>query len=127
MWRQKVANPDRRKLARRLALWSISDQIDHESVDKEVARFSTVCSEDVNELSNIQKEFESLQAKQHDVVKRIIVSCTQNVRRLQEKTANSIARPLVDLAFWNRMQDLNPDLYKLIHPHLDELGDEGSE
>jgi len=122
-----VPDQDRKKLARRLALWSIADQIDHESVDREVARFSKVCSEDVGELSSIQEEYAALQAKQKDVVRRIIVACTQNVKRLQEKTANSIARPLVDLAFWNRMQDLNPELYKLIHPYLDELGDEDSE
>jgi len=120
-----LASQDRRKeLARRLALWSIADQIDHESVDKEVARFSQACSDDAKELGNIQSQLLELKQKQKETAKRIIVACTQNVHRLQENTTNSVARPLVDLAFWNRMSDLDPDLYKMIRPHLDEIGDE---
>ena len=123
-----MASEDKRKkLARRLALWSIADQIDHESVDKEVAHFSQSCKEDVTELADIESKLASLQEQHKDIVKRMIVSCTQNIHRLQEKTANSVARPLVDLAFWNRMSDLDSDLYKLIHPHLDEIGDESAE
>lgn len=123
-----MAGQDRKKaLARRLALWSISDQIDHESVDKEVARFSQSCSDDAKELNTIQSQLAELKKKQKDIAQKIIISCSENVHRLQEKTVNSVARPLVDLAFWNRMSDLNPDLYKIIHPHLDEIGDEKSE
>jgi len=123
-----LAVQDRKKaLARRLALWSISDQIDHESVDKEVIRFSQVCSDGVEELTNIQSQLVELKQKQKYLAQKMILSCSQNIHRLQEKTANSVTRPLVDLAFWNRMSDLNPDLYKIIHPHLDEIGDEKPE
>jgi hypothetical protein len=117
-----VSRTDRRKnLARRLALWSIADQIDHESVDKEVAKFSKVCSEDAEELSSIREKIASLKEKEQEIIKNMLSSCTENVQRLKSITASSVARPLVDLAFWNRMSDLNPDLYKIIHPHLDEL------
>jgi hypothetical protein len=117
---------DKRKLARRLALWSIADQIDHESVDKEVALYSKNSSEDAEELVKISEQIEKLQSKQKEIVKRMIFDCSLNVQRLQEQTENSIAKPLVDLAFWNRMSDLNPDLYKIIHPYLSEIGDEKS-
>jgi hypothetical protein len=114
----------RNKLARRLALWSIADQIDHESVDKEVALFSKDTAEDVKELAEIKEKMTELEAKEKEIIKNMITNCSGNIHRLQEKTPNSITKPLVDLAFWNRLSDLNQELYSVIHPHLSEMGDE---
>jgi len=113
-------------LAKRLALWSISDQISHDAVDKEVMRFSQANENLSNELKTVENQIGELLNKRKEVSRELIASCKSNIASLEKQTPNSVARPLVDLAFWNRMSDLNPDLYNLLHPRLEEIGDEGN-
>jgi len=111
-------------LAKRLALWSISDQISHEAVDKEVIRFSQKNDNLSQELQEIEIQLSDLLNRRKKVSRELIASCKDNIASLEGQTPNSVARPLVDLAFWNRMSDLNPNLYNLLHPRIDEIGDE---
>jgi len=111
-------------LAKRLALWSISDQINHEAVDKEVIRFSQKNDELSQELQNIEIKLSELLSKRQSISRKLIASCKDNITTLEDQTPNSVARPLVDLAFWNRMSDLNPNLYNLLHARIEEIGDE---
>jgi len=116
-----------RKLARRLALWAVADQIDHESVDKHVLLFSKNCNEDTEQLNSIQAKIDELNGQKKLIAKKMIKASTENIFDLINSTENKIAKPLVDLAFWNRLQDMNPELYGVLHPNMDEIGDEKKE
>ena len=114
----------RGSLAKRLALWSISDQISHEAVDKEVLRFSQKNETLSRELKDIEVKIAKLILDQKEVSQKLIASCKDNIASLESQIPDSVARPLVDLVFWNRMSDLKPDLYNMIHSKIDEIGDE---
>lgn len=114
----------RGSLAKRLALWSISDQISHEVVDKEVLRFSQDNEELSKELQDLEVKIAELIINQKKIARKLIASCKDNISVLEDQTPNNIARPLVDLVFWNRMSDLNPDLYNMLHANIEEIGDE---
>jgi hypothetical protein len=89
-------------LAKRLALWSIHDQINHEAVDKEVIRFSQKNKDLSDELSQIEKDLKELLKKRREIANKLIDSCKENILVLEDQTQNSVAKPLVDLAFWER-------------------------
>ena len=111
-------------LAKRLALWSLSDQISHDVVDKEVLRFSKKNEDLSKELQDIDVKIAELIVNQKQIARKLIASCKDNISSLEDQTPNSIARPLVDLVFWNRMSDLNPNLYNMLHANIEEIGDE---
>ena len=112
------------KLAKRLALWAIADQIDHESVDKHVLGFSKECKNDVCSLLDIENEINNLKDKYKCLTQKMINCSSKNIIDLVNNTENEMAKPLVDLAFWNRMQEINPDLYNVLHANFEEIGDE---
>ena len=114
----------RGSLAKRLALWSISDQISHDIVDKEVLRFSKKNEKLSKELQDIEIKIAELTNNQKEIARKLIASCKDNILSLEDQTPNNIARPLVDLVFWNRMSDLNPNLYSMLHAKIEEIGDE---
>ena len=113
-----------KKLAKRLALWSIADQIDQEAVSKEAHEFSKKCAKEIEEINTIEAKINELQEQKKVLAKRMIVASTENVTTLVEHTKNKIAKPLVDLAFWNKISDMNPSIYQLLHSNMEELGDE---
>ena len=79
------------------------------------------------ELGNVEKQIKELIVKRANIAKRLINSCRVNIASIEDQTPDSVARPLVDLAFWNRMSDLNPNLYGLLTPRREEIGDEDNE
>jgi hypothetical protein len=119
-----MKNYRNQKLAKRLALWAIADQIDHESVDKHVLVFSKQCEKDVSKLTDIENQMKKLKDEHKEITKDMIESSNQNILDLVNKTENEMAKPLVDLAFWNRIQEIDPNLYNVLHANLEELGDE---
>jgi hypothetical protein len=119
-----MKNYRNQKLAKRLALWAIADQIDHESVDKHVVVFSKQCENDVSKLIDIENQINKLKEEHQEITRKMIESSNENILDLVNKTENEMAKPLVDLAFWNRIQEINPSLYDVLHANLEELGDE---
>jgi predicted nucleic acid-binding Zn-ribbon protein len=110
-------------LAKRLALWSISDQIDHKKLDNEVLSISKKCADVYSDLKEIEEKINKLNKKKKEIAKKIIVECFENIQQLQKEVKDEMAKPLVDLAFWNCMSNLNPELYKAICPCLNEMED----
>lgn len=113
-----------KKLARRLALWSIVDQINQNAVNEEADKFTNKCAKEIDELKTIDDKINELHEQKKKIAKRMIVASTDNIKILTDETKNKIAKPLVDLAFWNRISDLNPQLYQLLHTNMEEIGDE---
>ena len=119
-----MKNYRNQKLARRLALWAVADEIDHESVDKHVLIFSKDCEQHIVKLIDIQKKINDLKKQHKLITQEMIESSTNNIIDLVDNTENEMAKPLVDLAFWNRMQEINPELYGILYSNIEEIGDE---
>lgn len=113
-----------KKLARRLALWSIADQIDQDAVNRETSDFTNKCANEIKQINEIDTKIAELQEQKKEIAKHMITASTENVIALVNCTENKIAKPLVDLAFWNKISESNPELYTLLHTNMEEIGDE---
>jgi len=74
-----MKNYRNQKLAKRLALWAIADQIDHESVDKHVVVFSKQCEKDVSKLIDIENQMKELKGEHQEITKKMIESSNKNI------------------------------------------------
>lgn len=115
-----MKNNRNQKLARRLALWSIADRIDDKLLNDISEEFSEKCTENLKEIKEIKKDIYKLQQKENEIIKQMMQKFNESVISLIDKTEDKMAKSLVNIAFWSKIQEKDNDLYKVLHPKLEE-------